>query len=122
MSAAAMIRKQGSRVTVYRGTAIANADGNRAVGSPWTEAATGIPITIQNPTAEKVTQVFGAEFLIDAEGYADPDAIAEDDRLTVTAGPYAGQRYAVLTRIPHRMTARVSHDQLGLQVTTEVFP
>lgn len=122
MSRATMVRRQGTRVTRYVGTSATAANGNVTQGPPWTVAASDVPVSIQEPTEERVQKTFGLELVVDAIGYADPDAFAEGDRLLVTAGPFLGDRHRVAKRIRHRNASVDDQDELALESTTETFP
>lgn len=116
-----MIRRQGTRVTVYRGTPATAADGNRYLGAPWAVRAEDLHVNIQEPTAERVATVWGTDFPIDAVAFASAGVMAEEDRLDITAGPFVGEKYAVTKVIRHRMRSSNDHDELALQSTSEVF-
>lgn len=109
-----MIRKQGTRATVYRGTPATAADGNRYL-SPLTVLATDVPVNIQEPNADRAAMIWGTDFPVAAVAFADPDAITEEDRLELTAGPFLGEKYAVVGRIRHRQRSRNDHDELALR-------
>ena len=116
-----MIRRQGTRATVYRGTPATAADGNRYLGAPWAVRASEVPVNIQEPNADRVAMVWGTDFPIEAVAFAAPDAVAEEDRLDITAGPFTGEKFAVTGRIRHRQRSSNDHDELALQSTSEVF-
>lgn len=116
-----MIRRQRTRVTVYRGTPGQAADGNRYL-SGWAAVASEVPVNIQEPTAERVATVFGTDYPVQAVAYADPDALREEDRFLVTAGPFVGEAYQVASRIRHRQGSANDHDELALVATSETIP
>jgi len=117
-----IIRKPGIRAAVYVGTETESADGNTYMAAPWTERGSNVPVNIQQPTAERVAQLFGTGYPVEAIGYALPDAFVEGDRFLVTAGPFLTERYEVTKRVRHRQGSGNDHDELALDTTDEVFP
>ena len=116
-----MIRRQRTLATVYRGTPATAVDGNRYM-SAFAAIASQVAVNIQEPTADRLLAVFGADFPGTAVAYALPDAITEEDRLKITSGPFLGSQYLVTKRVRHRQGSRNDHDELGLVTTAETLP
>lgn len=121
MSLVSMIRRQGTRASVYRGTKRTALNGSTAYGAPWVLVAT-LRLNLQQASAEHTEKAFASVEVLSAVAYAEPRAVAVDDRLLVTSGPFAGNRYWVADLLQQRQGTRHDHDQVALTSTTEAFP
>jgi len=123
MSVQSMIRRQGTQVSIYRGTAVTSADKNRTLGAPWTLIAVAVWLNLQGLGFDAAQKVFGTQEVVEADGFAFPDAdLQRDDRVVVTAGPYLTLKLRVVERKPHRQGSASDHLEVALQSTTETFP
>lgn len=118
-----LIARRGSRVSVYRGTATTQSDGNRSLGS-WTLVSSGTPMLIQ-PIGDALAQkVFGTAEVVRDRGFVAGSVSLEPttDRILVTSGPRAGQRYRVEEIQSWDHDTRADHQEVALISTTESFP
>lgn len=121
MSIASMIRRQGTRAEVYRGTKRTALNGSTSYGAPWVLVAT-VWLNIQSASTDDIEKHFAHVEVLSAVAYAEPSAIAFDDRIAVTAGPFAGKRYWIAGTMERRQGTRHDHDRFALTSTTESFP
>lgn len=124
MSVVGLIRRIGSRATLYRGTPVTAADGNRALGAPWSVVDDDVGIMIQ-PIGDALAQkIFGTPEVIRDRGFMalEPTINTVTDRLVITRGPRAGQTYRIEEGQPWEHGTRLDHREVALVASTEVIP
>ena len=117
-----MIARQGTLVSIYRPTYSTNADGTRVV-SAWTLVLANAALNLQGIGYDTTQRVFGTQEVIEADGYILPSIdLQREDRVLVTAGPFAALMFRVVELKSHRQASGSDHLEVALQSTTEIFP
>lgn len=122
MSLAGLIRRRGSRATVYRPTGGRNADGSATV-TAWAAVQTDLPVLLEGLTDELAQRLFGTREVIRDRGFVLglPD-LRPGDGLVVTAGRRVGQRFRVEEPLAYDAGSRLAHLEVALVSTTETIP
>lgn len=120
MSLAGRLRAQGTLATVYRPTAVRDADGSTRAAA-WAIAG-DVRLIVDGVASDVATRVFGDDVRVELRAFALLSAdVLPDDGITLASGPLAGQRFRVTGRALALGRARAEHAELALVATTEAF-